>query len=63
MAKFKKRFFYKYDSVAAVDFPRKFVKVHGVITELSSMDGKYFDGRLADDETSVCIVGFNTIQQ
>ena len=63
MATSKKRLFYEYDSLAAVDSPRKFVKVHGVITQLSSMNGKYFEGRLADDETSVRIVGFDTIQQ
>ena len=63
MATSKKRLFYEYNSLAAVDSPRIFVEVHGVITELSSMNGKYFEGRLADDETSVRIVGFDTTQQ
>ncbi len=25
--------------------------------------GKYFDGTLADDDTSLCFVGFNTLKQ
>jgi hypothetical protein len=59
----QKRDYYEYDNLSAVECPRKFAKVHGVITELSSMNGKYFEWRLADEETSVRIVGFDTIQQ
>ena len=51
----KKRLLYEFDDLAAVNSPRRFVKLHGVITEVSGMteSDKYFEGRLADDKASV----------
>ena len=39
------------------DKPTKVAKLHGVLTSLSPMlSGKYFEGRIADDTSSIRIV-------
>ena len=47
----KKRLYREYDTLATVDAPRKFARLHGLVTELTDMmtNNKYFEGRLADD--------------
>lgn len=46
----RKRLFEDYDNLAYARSPGIAAKLHGVLTELSPMkDGKYFEGRIADD--------------
>ena len=61
---FCKRVFDKYDSLDSVCKPTKSAKVHGIVTSLSPMKGdKYFDGCIADNTTSMRLVGFAATQQ
>ena len=65
IAKMKKRPLYEVDDLASVNAPRKYVRLYGVVTEVSGMTDadKYFEGILADDKASVRIVGFNIHHQ
>ncbi len=54
--------FEEYDNLGSADRPSKAAKLHGVQTNLSPMrSGKY--GPIADDTTSMRLVGFDTAQQ
>lgn len=60
----RKRLFEDYNNLAYARSPGTAAKLHGVLTELSPMKGgKYFEGRIADDQTSIRLVGFDTLQQ
>ncbi len=62
----RKHLFEEYDNPGSADRPStsKAAKIHGVLTSLSPMrTGKYFDGQIADDTTSMRLVGFDTAQQ
>ena len=63
--KTNKRLLYKLDDLAAVTTQRKYAKLHGVVTEVSTMmeSDEYFEGTLADDKGSVRVVGFDAHQQ
>ena len=43
----------------------KSAKIHGVVTELTQMDSqsKYFEGRIADEKTTMRVVGFEKRQR
>lgn len=56
----------EYDDLSLANTPKRGVKLHGMLTEISPMKGggKYFEGRLADANTSLRFVGFDsTVQQ
>ena len=53
-----------FDTLASASSLNKAAKLHGILTELSPMkSGKYFEGRIADDQTSMRFVGFDQQQQ
>ena len=56
---------YEFDDIAAITTQRKYAKLHGVVTEVSTMteSDKYFEGTLADEKGSVRVVGFDAHQQ
>ena len=60
-----KRLLYEFDDIAAITTQRKYAKLHGVVTEVSTMteSDKYFEGTLADEKGSVRVVGFDAHQQ
>ena len=60
-----KRLLYEFDDLAAITTQRKYAKLHGVVTEISTMteSDKYFEGTLADEKGSVRVVGFDAHQQ
>lgn len=54
----------EYDELCLASTPSKSARVHGIVTQLSPMkSGKYFDGKLSDDTSSVRIVGFDKKKQ
>lgn len=53
----------EFDDLSTASSPCKSAKVQGVVLQLSPMKGKYFDGRLADDNASIRIVGFDSRKQ
>lgn len=60
----RKRLFEDYDNLAYARSPSTAAKLHNGLTELSPMkDRKYFEGRIADDYTSIRLVSFDTLQQ
>lgn len=60
----RKRLFEDYDNLAYARSPSTAAKLHNGLTELSPMkDRKYFEGRIADNQTSMCLVGFDALQQ
>ena len=62
----RKRLFEDYDNLAYARSPSTAAKLHGGLTELHVLpmkDRKYFEGRIADDQTSMRLVGFDTLQQ
>ena len=60
----RKRLFEEYDNLGSADSPCKAAKIHGMLTNLSPMrSGKYFEGHISDDTTSLRLVGFDTAQQ
>ena len=60
-----KRQLEEYEDLSLVTTPTKAAKLHGVLTDISPMkQGKYFEGRIADTQASLCLVGFDpSIQQ
>ena len=63
--KANKQLLYEFDDLAAVTTQRNYAKLHGVVTEVSTMteSDKYFEGTLADDKGSVHVFGFDAHQQ
>lgn len=60
----RKRLLEEFDNLGGADSPSKSAKVLGLLTSLSPMQaGKYFDGHISDDTTSMRLVGFDTVQQ
>ena len=55
----------EYDDLSLAKTPKRGVKLHGMLTEISPMKGggKYFEGRLADSNTSLRFVGFDSTVQ
>lgn len=51
------------DELSMASSPCKSAKVEGVLTQLSPMKGKFFDGRLSDNKSSIRIVGFDAKKQ
>ena len=50
----------EYGNLSLAHTPTKAAKLEGILTDLSPIkSGKYFDGRLADDTTSIRFVGFD----
>ena len=60
-----KRSLEEYDDLSLVTTPTKAAKLHGVLTDISPMkQGKYFEGRIADTQASLRLVGFDpNVQQ
>lgn len=63
----RKHLLEEFDDLTSIASPTKSAKVHGLVTKLSPMKtggGKpYFEGRLADDTTSLRVVGFSEEMQ
>lgn len=51
------------EDLSTMSSPCKSAKLQGVITQLSPMKGKFFDGRLTDERASIRIVGFDAMQE
>ena len=60
-----KRQLEEYEDLSLVTTLTKAAKLHSVLTDISPMkQGKYFEGRIADTQASLRLVGFDpSIQQ
>lgn len=61
----RKRLSKEFASLSEIESPTKLAKAHGILTDLTQMDNgeKHFEGRIADDQRSMRVVGFEKRQQ